>query len=67
MKMIPLTQEYVAFVDAEDYDRLNQYKWSYSEGYAITWVGGTLVRMHRMLDVHREIREHVVAISKGVR
>src|ERR1700757_2583296 len=35
MKTLPLTQGRVALVDDEDYDWLNQWKWSYSNhGYA---------------------------------
>ncbi|MBA7691068.1 hypothetical protein ES703_99606 [subsurface metagenome] len=49
--LIPLTQGKFAIVDAEDYDRLNQYKWYASKCkntfYACRVEGGTTIRMHR--------------------
>ena len=35
MREISLTQGYVALVDDEDYERVNQYKWHYCQGYAV--------------------------------
>ncbi len=34
-KLIPLTQGKFAKVDAKDFEYLNQWKWNYSNGYAI--------------------------------
>ena len=34
MKMIPLSQGKFAKVDEDDFERVNQYKWSYINGYA---------------------------------
>lgn len=56
MKTITLTQGKVALVDDEDFERINQFKWYYGEGYAIreiqTGVGRKArktIRMHRMV------------------
>lgn len=38
-----------AIVDPVDYERLNKYSWSYKEGYAIAYIGGKEVRMHRLV------------------
>ena len=38
MKEIPLTQGKFALVDDEDFDRINQWKWCYRQGYAIRGV-----------------------------
>lgn len=50
-RLIPLTQGKFAIVDAEDYDRLAQYKWfavkSRKTFYAQRFGGGTIVCMHR--------------------
>jgi len=49
--LIPLTQGKFAIVDAEDYDRLSQYKWYASKCkntyYACRAKGRTTIRMHR--------------------
>jgi len=49
--LIPLTQSKFTIVDAEDYDRLSQYKWYASKCkntfYACRVEGGTTIRMHR--------------------
>ena len=51
IKEIELTQGKFAIVDDEDYDRLNQYKWRYSTGYAMraVWTKNKqiAVLMHR--------------------
>jgi hypothetical protein len=60
VKMIPLTQEKVAVVDADDYKRISQYKWqakknskNHSYFYAIrhVWVNGR----RSTIDMQREI------------
>ena len=49
--LIPLTQGKFAIVDAEDYDRINQYQWyackCKSTFYACRTEGGKTIRMHR--------------------
>lgn len=53
MKQIPLTQGKFALVDDEDYEWLNQWKWYYSNGYAVRgdYSGGKrkTVWMHRVI------------------
>lgn len=39
---IELTQGYKALVDAEDYERISQFKWYYNQGYAIRNLKGEL-------------------------
>lgn len=43
MKVIPLTKGYVAYVDDEDFDRVNQYKW---------WVLETGKQVYALHHVH---------------
>lgn len=59
MKKIPLTQNKYALVDSDDYDFLNQWKWFYSNGYAVRYVtlnkedGGKknkIIWMHRVIN-----------------
>jgi hypothetical protein len=51
--LIPLTQGKFAIVDAEDFDRLSQYKWYAARGrstyYATREENGRTVRMHRQI------------------
>jgi murein L,D-transpeptidase YafK len=49
MKTILLSKNKVALVDDEDFEYLNQWKWSYINGYAARRPGGRWVRMHRLL------------------
>ena len=49
MKTIELTKDYVAVVDDDDYDNLRKYSWCYSHGYAVSYINGKLVRMHRFI------------------
>ena len=50
-KLIPLTQDKFAIVDAADYEELNQYKWHATKAgrtyYAMRRKGRKLIRMHR--------------------
>ena len=52
-KLIPLTQGRFAIVDAEDYGRLNQYKWHVCKNrraeYAVRGSGPKNIKMHRLL------------------
>ncbi len=52
-KLIPLTQDKFAIVDAQDYKWLNRYKWHIRTqkkiSYAETQKSGKLISMHRML------------------
>lgn len=58
VKEIPLSQGKVALVDAEDFERLSQYKWHYSKrGYAARghyWKEEGK-RKHTCITMHREI------------
>jgi len=53
MKLIPLTQGFVTFVDDEDFDYLSQFNWFYVNGYAGRrfWDHGKkgLLYMHRVI------------------
>lgn len=54
MKEIPLSKGYSAIVDDEDFDYLNQWKWTWRKGYAtrtVTIAPGVreLIIMHRIL------------------
>jgi hypothetical protein len=50
MRVIELTKGYVAIVDDEDFERLAQYRWCYSNGYAVRRrpreLGGGRIFMH---------------------
>ena len=51
-----------AEVDAEDYVRLNRYKWFLRNTYAVAVVDGCTVRMHRMVmneDDPRVVIDHM--------
>lgn len=48
VKMIPLTKGFYAYVDAADYEWLNQWRWrAYASGYAVRQENGKTVFMHR--------------------
>ena len=47
VKMIPLTQGFYAYVDAEDYEELNQWRWYTYSGYAVRYENGKRIYMHR--------------------
>jgi hypothetical protein len=48
VKMIPLGDGVYAYVDAADYEWLNQWHWrAYSNGYAARWEKRKLIYMHR--------------------
>lgn len=56
MKTIPLTQGYEAVVNDADYPLLSKYKWHVvlygvrrDRPYAVGWVSGVAVKMHRLL------------------
>jgi hypothetical protein len=50
VKMIPLTGGFHAYVDAEDYEEVNQWRWrAHSGGYAVRWEKGKLILMHRQI------------------
>ena len=54
MKEIKLTQNQVALVDDEDFEWLNQYKWSINNaGYAQARVNGDTTTMHRLILPNR--------------
>lgn len=46
--LIPLTKGKFAIIDAEDFEKVSQYKWHFSV-YAITSIDGNQVRMHRFV------------------
>jgi hypothetical protein len=59
-RKIPLSQGKFAIVDAEDFDRLNQYKWcavQYGENFYANRNGGKLGKFHRtfIVKMHREV------------
>ncbi len=47
VKMIPLTNGFYAYVDAEEFERLNRYRWHAYGGYAGRCEKGKRVYMHR--------------------
>lgn len=50
MKEIELTQNKYAWVDDEDFDEINRYKWSYhSRGYAVRTYKRKAILMHRQI------------------
>lgn len=51
MKEIKLTKGYVAMVDDDDYEYLNQWKWYYHNGYAVRnkCQNHNSMRMHRII------------------
>jgi hypothetical protein len=54
MKQIALTKGYITIVDDEDFDKLNQYKWQYHNGYAARYAG-TGRQHHRRVFMHNEL------------
>ena len=49
-KQIELSRGKVAIVDADDYRHTSEHKWSFTHyGYAVSWIGGRMVLMHRWL------------------
>lgn len=58
MKIIPLTQNQVTFVDDDTFDLLNQHAWYYKDGYAARNSEGdfrTTIRMH----------QHIIPLQEG--
>jgi hypothetical protein len=49
VRMIALTDGSYAYVDAEDYDELNQWKWHLDKGYATRTDKGKVITMHRQI------------------
>jgi hypothetical protein len=49
VKMIPLDRGFYAYVDAEDFEWLNQWHWREYNGYAGRYENGRLVYMHRQI------------------
>lgn len=49
MKFIPLTQGRFTFVDDEDFDALNKFKWYYERGYACR-KNGKKEYMHKVIN-----------------
>ena len=50
MKVIPLTKGEFSFVDYEDYELLNKYKWHFSRGYvARRDKNGRNIYMHKQI------------------
>lgn len=57
MQKIKLTKGYWAIVDNKDYKYLSQWKWYYSNGYAVREIGRNklqpkrvIIRMHRLIN-----------------
>jgi hypothetical protein len=62
VKMIPLTNGFYAYVDADSYEWLNQWHWrAYSAGYVARWEKGRLIYMHRRIMQPRagKIVDHI--------
>lgn len=53
MKEIPLTKGKVAFVDDEDFEYLNQFKWQLLSGRAVRFV--IINRKKRLIMMHRDL------------
>jgi hypothetical protein len=49
VRLIPLGDGYYAYVDAADYEWLNQWKWHMNSGYAVRVEKGKRVYMHRQI------------------
>jgi len=49
VKMIPLTEGLYAYVDAGDFEEINQYRWYAYNGYAVRNEGNRRVYMHRQI------------------
>jgi hypothetical protein len=49
VRMIPLADGGYAYVDAADYDWLNQWTWCLFNGYAGRWENGKVILMHRQI------------------
>jgi transposase len=47
VKLIPLTEGFYAYVDAADFEQLNQYRWYTFNGYAARSENGKRIYMHR--------------------
>lgn len=56
MKLIPLTQGKYAQVDDEDYEWLNQWKWHFSDGYAVRNAINSFGK-RRLVFMHRKINK----------
>jgi hypothetical protein len=54
-KSIPLAQGKFALVDDEDFDYLNQWKWSYSDGYAVRTAYSKDPKKTKRIKMHRVI------------
>lgn len=65
MKKIKLTRGKFALIDDEDFERVNQYKWTFSQGYAVRgkWNKGKteIILLHRfILNVKKnELIDHI--------
>lgn len=55
MKIIPLTRGYFTFVNDEDFDYLNQWKWQYTGGYAARGVKIPRTRRNKTILMHHVI------------